>query len=97
MNTNYSASTRKDLEPQTPNIMSRTMIVSRIMDATKRSKIAVFESVNPKTGTKAFECYHADIYYTAQRIKNNDRHYIGSYYGKAGAKSLSDTIKLGWQ
>ena len=95
MKANYSASTRKDLEPQMPNIMPRSMILNRILGATKRSKIAVFKALNHKTNTVAYECYHADIYYTAQRIKNNDRYYIGSYYGKAGAKSLSDTIKLG--
>jgi hypothetical protein len=94
MKENYSASTRKDLEPQTPNIMPIGRIVGRIMEATRRSKIAVFETLDPETGESAYECYHADIYYTVRRIKNNDRHYIGSYYGRKGAEEFIAHTKL---
>tara|TARA_R110000787_G_scaffold152648_2_gene266555 strand:- start:276 stop:560 length:285 start_codon:yes stop_codon:yes gene_type:complete len=94
MKTNYSASTRKDLEPQMPNIMTVKIIKGRILTATKRSKIAVFEAVDIETGKSAYECYHADIYYTVNRIKNNDRHYVGSYYGRKGEESFIAHTKL---
>jgi hypothetical protein len=99
MKANYSASTRKDLEPQTPNIMPVSRIIGRIMGATRRSKIAVFEATvfkdaNPKAGKAAYECYHADIYYTVRRIKNKDRHYVGSYYGRKGAEAFIAHTKL---
>jgi hypothetical protein len=93
MKINYSASTRKDLEPQTPNIMPVSRIIGRIMEATRRSKIAVFEAVDPETDKGAYECYHADICYTVKRIKNNDRYYVGSYYGIKGAEAFTAHTK----
>ena len=94
MKENYSASNRKDLDPQMPNITSIKMIKDRIMCAAKRNKIAVFHAIDIDTGRGAFECYHADICYTARRIKDNDRHYVGSFFGRKGAEDFAKYVIL---
>ena len=88
---NYQASSRKDLDPQKPNLATIKDMLDRIRDV-PHSKISVFAVPHVKNG---LEWYYSDTNYPISRIRNNDKDYIGSYNGKKGAiKFLNDTAKF---